>query len=434
MMDDKQTVRVKRAHITMMKHKDTALYSGVMLMGKSEVTGGKFTAYTDGFNKKYCSDFIEKLPEPQVRGVVLHENLHVLLKHLLFGIDMFKKNKMIANLAADFVVNQIIKDITSQVNGELLVDLPEGAVFDPMFKGWSMREVFNYIYKENSGGGGGGEGKEKGKGGDGQPCEGDGDDEGDDNESGEGDKQSKKIKVNGKEYDAGDEFDEHDHESAKKTPEEIKETDERIDRAIREGGILAGRMGGNIPRAISDVLEAKIDWKAVLREFVSSSTKGKDEFTWRKMNKRQLANDIYLPSVEDETVGEIIYAVDTSGSISDEDLAKVAGELASLCEMCQPERVRVLWWDTEVHGEQIFEGDYSNIAKMLKPVGGGGTKVSSVSNYIIKKGITAECLIVHTDGYVESNINWKLKLPTLWLVTMCRSFDPPSGKKVMIDE
>jgi len=432
MMDDKQTVRVKRAHITMMRHKDTALYSGVMLMGKSEVTGGNFTAYTDGFNKKYCSDFMEKLTEPRVRGVVLHENLHVLLKHLLFGKDMFEKNAMIANIAADFVVNQIIKDITATINGELLVDLPEGGLYDPMFKGWSMREVFNYIYKENSGGGGG-EGNEKGKGGDGQPCEGDGDDD-DDNESGGGGTKNKKIKVNGKEYDAGDEFDEHDYESSKKTPEEIKETDDRIDRAIREGGILAGRMGGNIPRAISDVLEPKIDWKAVLREFVSSSTKGKDEFTWRKMNKRQLANDIYLPSVEDETVGEIIYAVDTSGSISDEDLSKVAGELASLCEMCTPERVRVLWWDTEVHGEQIFEGDYGNIAKMLKPVGGGGTKVSSVSDYIIKKGITAECLIVHTDGYVESNINWQLKLPTLWLVTMCRSFDPPSGKKVMVDE
>jgi len=432
MMDDKQTVRVKRAHITMMRHKDTALYSGVMLMGKSEVTGGNFTAYTDGFNKKYCSDFMEKLTEPRVRGVVLHENLHVLLKHLLFGKDMFEKNAMIANIAADFVVNAIIKDITATINGELLVDLPEGGLYDPMFKGWSMREVFNYIYKENSGGGGG-EGNEKGKGGDGQPCEGDGDDD-DDNESGGGGTKNKKIKVNGKEYDAGDEFDEHDYESSKKTPEEIKETDDRIDRAIREGGILAGRMGGNIPRAISDVLEPKIDWKAVLREFVSSSTKGKDEFTWRKMNKRQLANDIYLPSVEDETVGEIIYAVDTSGSISDEDLSKVAGELASLCEMCTPERVRVLWWDTEVHGEQIFEGDYGNIAKMLKPVGGGGTKVSSVSDYIIKKGITAECLIVHTDGYVESNINWQLKLPTLWLVTMCRSFDPPSGKKVMVDE
>ena len=229
-------------------------------------------------------------------------------------------------------------------------------------------------------------------------------------------------------------FDEHDFDSANKTPEEIKETDERIDRAIREGGILAGRMGGNIPRAISEVLEPKIDWKAVLRDFVNSSTKGKDEFTWRKMNKRHLANDMYLPSVEDETVGEIIYAVDTSGSISNEDLAQVAGELASLCELCQPERVRVLWWDTQVHGEQIFENDYGNIAKMLKPQGGGGTRVASVSDYINEKKITAECLIVHTDGYVESNIDWKLKLPTLWLVTMCRSFNPPSGKKVMLDK
>ena len=430
-MDDKQTVRVKRAHITMMKHPQTALYSGVMLMGKSEVNEGKFTAYTDGFNKKYCANFIEKLPEPQVRGVVLHENLHVLLKHLLFGLDMFKKNRMIANLAADFVVNQIIKDIDAKINGELLVDLPEGAVFDPMFKGWSMREVFNYIYKENPSGGDE-EGDDEGGGGGGGDEEGDGG--GENNGSEEGEPKRKKIKVNGKEYDVSDQFDEHDYESAKKTPEEVKETDERIDRAIREGGILAGRMGGNIPRAISDVLEPKIDWKAVMREFVSSATKGKDEFTWRRMNKRQLANDMYLPSVEDETVGEIIYGVDTSGSISDEDLSRVAGELASLCEMCQPERVRVLWWDTEVHGEQIFEGDYTNIAKMLKPQGGGGTRVSSVSDYITKKGITAECLIVHTDGYVENNIDWKLKLPTLWLVTMNRSFDPPAGKKVMIDE
>ena len=430
-MDDKQTVRVKRAHITMMKHPQTALYSGVMLMGKSEVNEGKFTAYTDGFNKKYCANFIEKLNEPQVRGVVLHENLHVLLKHLLFGLDMFKKNRMIANLAADFVVNQIIKDITAQINGELLVDLPEGAVFDPMFKGWSMREVFNYIYKENPNGGDE-EGDDEGGGGGGGDEE--GDDGGGNNGSEEGEPKRKKIKVNGKEYDVSDQFDEHDYESAKKTPEEVKETDERIDRAIREGGILAGRMGGNIPRAISDVLEPKIDWKAVMREFVSSATKGKDEFTWRKMNKRQLANDMYLPSVEDETVGEIIYGVDTSGSITDEDLSRVAGELASLCELCQPERVRVLWWDTEVHGEQIFEGDYTNIAKMLKPQGGGGTRVTSVSDYIIKKGITAECLIVHTDGYVENNIDWKLKLPTLWLVTMNRSFDPPAGKKVMIDE
>jgi predicted metal-dependent peptidase len=188
-----------------------------------------------------------------------------------------------------------------------------------------------------------------------------------------------------------------------------------------------------MPRVISDSLEPSVDWAEEMNQYVTSYMRGNEELTWRKMNRRHLANDMYLPSVENEAVGEIIYAVDTSGSISNEDLARVAGELASLCELCNPERVRVLWWDTKVHGEQVFDGDYGNIAKMLKPQGGGGTHVSSVSEYIIKNGITAECMIVHTDGYVENNIKWDTTIPTLWLVTMHRQFTPPSGKKVMIN-
>jgi hypothetical protein len=42
----------------------------------------------------------------------------------------------------------------------------------------------------------------------------------------------------------------------------------------------------------------------------------------------------------------------------------------AICGVCEPEKVRVLWWDTAVHGEQVFEGDYANIAGLLKPLGG----------------------------------------------------------------
>ena len=80
-MKDKQETRIKRAHIALMKHPETALYSGVMLMGTSEVTDGAYTAYTDGVNKKYGRAFLEKyvLSESKMRGLVLHENLHVAL-------------------------------------------------------------------------------------------------------------------------------------------------------------------------------------------------------------------------------------------------------------------------------------------------------------------------------------------------------------------
>lgn len=435
-MKDKQEVRLKRAHVALMKHPETALYSGVMLMGTSEVTDGAYTAYTDGVNKKYGRQFLEKyvLSESKMRGLVLHENLHVALKQMVHGKGMFKEHPKMANLAADFVVNDIIENIKGTVagTGERIVELPDGGVYDPMFHNWSMREVFNYL-KQHA------KPKQKPQGsGNNKGQKGDDDEDNNPQGGGSGDKPEENdwesVTVNGKTYDLSMQ-DEHDldGELGDLTHEQIKEVNDAIDKALREGGMLAGRMGAKVPRVIGDLLEAKVDWREVLREFVSAATRGTDEFTWRRMNKRQLANDIYMPSVENETIGEVIVAIDTSGSIGSKELSEFASELASICEVSSPEKVRVLWWDTQVHGEQVFENDYNNIGGLLKPLGGGGTHVSCVSDYINKQRLTAECVIVFTDGYVENDINWNINCPTLWMITQNKHLDVPTGKKVMVD-
>ena len=426
---NKQEIRLKKAHIALMKHPETALYSGVMLMGKSEVSDSLFTAYTDGVNKRYSRPYLQTIDqEPKLRGLVLHENLHVGLKQIPRGRDMFKEDAKIANMAADFVVNDIIKNITGKIaNGsEPIVMLPDGALYDPFFHNWSMREVYNYIRKENpqrqkpqSGGSSNG-----------------GQEEDSDSSPSSSGKQDNIIKANGREYDMGSNFDEHDWESYVEglSDEERKELGDKIDRALREGGMLAGRMGGKMPRQISDLLEPKVDWRDALREFVSSTMKGNDEYTWRKMNKRHLANDYYLPSMENETIGEVVVAIDTSGSIGTKELTEFATELASIVDIVSPEAVRVIWWDYDVHGEQYFKPDqYSNIASLLKPVGGGGTRVSSVNHYINENKINAECVIVFTDGYVENNIEWTISSPTLWMITENKDLDVPTGKKVMVN-
>ena len=423
----KQETRVKKAHIALMKHPETALYSGVMLMGYSKVVDeGCPTAYTDGVNKVYGRKFLEKIDtEPKVRGLILHENLHVALKQLPFGKDMFDENRKLANIAADMVVNNIIMNIKGTVNGssERIVDLPDGGVYDPMFDNWSMREVYNYL-KKNCKGSGKGKGEGGKGGGQGSVPSGDG------NEDGDGDT----VTINGKTYDLSN-SDEHDLSDLKElTHEQAKEINAAIDRALREGGMLAGRMGAKVPRAISDLLEPKVDWRDALRDFIASAIKGKDEFTWRKLNKRHMANDIYLPSMENETIGELVVAIDTSGSIGGQQITEFATELVSICDLCSPDKVRVLWWDTDVHGEQVFEGDYKGIAQMLKPMGGGGTHVSCVNEYINKQKINAECVIVFTDGYVENDIAWNIPSPTLWMVTECKSFEPPVGKLVKFGE
>lgn len=381
-----QETRLKKAHIALMKHPETALYSGVMLMGKSSVEDEKFTAYTDGVNKRYSREFISKLSDAELRGLVLHENLHVALKHIQRFKKEFKAEPMLINASADYVVNDIILNL----NDRSFLTLPDSRLYDAKYRNWSVREVYEDLKKQQK-----------------------------DNDSSQGGMQLKTL-------------DDHDFESSQSmTEEEAKELSSKIDKALREGGILAGRMGAKIPRTIQELLEPKVDWREVLREFVTSATRGSDEYTWRKFNKRLMANDIYMPSMENESVGELVVAIDTSGSIDGVALTEFASELASICSVCTPSKVRVLWWDTEVHGEQVFNPEnYDNLKDILKPQGGGGTMASCVSDYINTKKINSEAVIVFTDGYLESDIKWNISAPTLWLVTQARDFTPPSGKVV----
>jgi predicted metal-dependent peptidase len=70
---------------------------------------------------------------------------------------------------------------------------------------------------------------------------------------------------------------------------------------------------------------------------------------------------------------------------------------------------------------------------MLKPKGGGGTRVSCVSEYLNKNKINAECVLVFTDGYLENDVKWSISAPTLWMVTENKGWTPPTGKKVFME-
>lgn len=387
-----QNTRLKRTHIKLLRHKETCLYGGVILMGESSVVEDEKqcpTAYTDGFNKRYGNKFISKLTDPEFAGLVLHENLHILMKHLIRGRDLMKEDKRLANMAMDYAVNQIIVDLSNK--DPQLCKLPDGGLFDPMFRDWSFRKIYDYLKNEQDGGRGG---------------------------------------------RGGEPLDEHGEDMMEgMSPEEREQLSRDINEALHQSAILAGKLGAQVPKAISELMQPKVDWREALREFVSSTMRGKDEFTWQRMNKRRLADEIYLPSVYSESVGELVIAIDTSGSIGQREIAEFAAELASICETVTPECVRVLWWDTMVHGEQRFEeGQFGQIATLLKPLGGGGTRVGCVNDYINEHNINADCIIVFTDGYVEDEFNWDVSTPTLWMVTRKQSFTPPCGVIIKVEK
>jgi len=407
--------KIERAHVEIMKNKYTAQYCGAIFLGTSRIEDDATkcrTAYTDGRNKVYGRDFVEKLSMPETIGLVLHENLHVMLLH----VARFNKknianfNMRLMNAACDYVINAIIKHIEAQTNG--WCKLPEKGLYHPKFKGWAAIEVYHFLSK----------GRDKGK------------------LSPVTVNPDGTVTIDGETYDV-ETIDDHDAMTGDASPDltdaEAAKLEEEITDAIAQGKIIAGKMGVKVARVIGEAIAPKVDWKRELDEFVAEASNGRSEFTWRRVNRKRMSmDDSILPGLQDVTMGELVVAIDTSGSIGQRQLSVVAAHLADICEQRQPSLVRVLWWDTEVHGEQTFTvAEYKNIRTLLKPQGGGGTRVGCVAEFIAKQDINAQAVIVFTDGYVENKPKWDIDTPTLWLIDGDDSFTPPKdGRKVTFSE
>ena len=372
--------RVQKSHVALMNDPKYCLYSGIFMLGKTSVEDDLPTACTDGRNTMYGRKFVDKLNEPELKGLILHENLHKAFRHTTVWKHLYKKQPRLANMACDYVINLMIHD--SDPNG-VTVKLPEGGLLDEKYRGMDAGTVFKLLEEEC---------KKNGK------ADGGGEDE---TEGGQG-------------------FDEHDWESGEDMSEEEKQQLAReIDQALRQGALLAGKLAGNVPREISEAMEAKVNWREVLRDFVSSICADKDNSTWRRPNRRWVDQEVYMPSCIGEAVGRIVVGIDTSGSIGNEEIGQFLGELVSICNHVQPEGIDLVYWDTDVAGHEKYDrGDFEAIMSSTKPAGGGGTDPTCVPKYIAKHKLKPECVIMLTDGYVGAWGNWKH--PVFWGITTKR--------------
>lgn len=231
-------------------------------------------------------------------------------------------------------------------------------------------------------------------------------------------------------------MDEHDWEGAQEMSEgEKRDLLHDIDQAIRQGALTAGKMGSGGNRAIDSLLQPEVDWREVLREFITSTCVGSDFSTYNRPNRRYLSTGRYMPSGMSTRVDELVLAIDTSGSIAQPDLTKFLSEVNSIVETVKPEVVRLLYWDTEVCRDEKYGKDGAPMGSLIrstKPEGGGGTHVPCVTEYIREKGISAQAVIVFTDGYLGGD--WgRWSQPVLWCVLNNASAKPATGAAVHIN-
>jgi predicted metal-dependent peptidase len=412
--------RVERAHAQLMRNKDFCLFSGVFMIGKVSISETHPTASTNGRDVTYGRKFVDSLNDKQLAFVVVHEAMHKAYRHLTVWKGIAKENPRLANAAMDYVINLQIQD--SDPSGTV-VTMPrddEGnliGLLDEKYRGMDTKQVYNLLKKEAQdkpqGDGGQGDGKSGSPSGGGQ---GNGDADG----------------------EGGENFDEHDWEGANElTAEEEEELVKEIDNALREGAILAGKMKGNIPRGINELLHPKVDWREALREFVKTHTRGGDQSTWRRPNRRYLGIDIIMPSAISEKAELFVIGVDASGSIFGQIMSQFMGEMKSICDEVMPETVELLYWDSHVAARETYRGaEVEQLVNTTKPRGGGGTQPECVPIYLEAERIAPQCVIMLTDGEFYGDGGWsewsRISAPVLWCVVGNKNFVPKYGQSVYV--
>jgi len=415
--------RLERSHVQLMQHKDFCLFSGVFMVGKVTVSDKVRTASTNGRDVVYGRGFVDSLNDKELAFLVVHEAMHKAYRHMSVWRNLAKENAQLANMAMDYVINLEIRD-TDQ--SQTIVAMPRDAdgdlmgCLDERFRGMDTKQVYDILKEECKGG----------KNGDGGKGGGDGTQPRDKNGHGGG--------QNDNESGSRGELDEHDWDGAGELSGDEKEELEReIDSALREGSILAGKMKGNVSRGIFDLLHPKVNWKEAMRDYIKVAIRGGDESTWRRPNRRMLANNLIMPNTESRKAKIIGVGIDASGSIGGELLSMFLSEFNAICEEVSPECVELLYWDSHVVKHETYrDAEVANAVKSTKPAGGGGTEPECVPKYLIEKRIEPQCVVMLTDGYFYGGGcgNWSgMDVPVLWCDKGNTEFSPTVGQCVHIE-
>jgi len=334
------------------------------------------TAATNGKRVLFNEEFCNGLSDEELKFLVAHECMHPMLEH------NFRRGERDAykwNQAADYVINKLLTD-------EGIGKMPEqGLLDDNIYKqgGGTSDGIFNLLPDTPEDG--------QGNGGQGQPL--------DSCEDGQG--------------------------SPAEVSQQQAEWKVKVAQAAQSAKMM-GKMSAGLERLVDAILKPKVDWRDVLQRFVVKCRS--DQRSWARPNRRFLSQGLYLPSVSGESLGEIAFAVDCSGSIDQDEINQFASEISTVWQDQRPTKVHVIYFDSEVsHYDEFGQDD----EPVVKPHGGGGTAFSPVFKYMMEHGIEPVACIFLTDLCCD-DFGDAPDYPVLWVST--HDDKAPFGEVVMMED
>lgn len=317
------------------------------------------TAATNGKWVKFNPGFIDDKTDEQLKFLVAHECFHPMFEH---NYRRQGRNPGKWNRACDYVINH---HLVAEGIGKFI----EGGCLDPNLfsagKGTSDG-IYNLLPDEDDNGGGNGPG--------------------------------------GEAYD--------DCQDADGSPAEVAQAAAEMKVQVAQAAQAAkmmGKMSANMQRLVDEVLQPKVNWADVLWRFMQKCKN--DVRTYARPSRIFAAQGLYLPSITGESMGEMAFCVDCSGSVTPQQINQAAAEVTKVFEHYRPRKLHVIYFDSVVSHADVYEpGDVLDI----KPHGGGGTAFSPVFQYMVDNEIDPVACVFLTDLYC-SDFGPEPDYPVLWV-------------------
>lgn len=193
---------------------------------------------------------------------------------------------------------------------------------------------------------------------------------------------------------------------------------------------------GNLPlmvkRRLGQAHPSCLNRRKALREIIEEQTY---DYSFSPPDRRYSDGDFYLPDFheEDFVPRDVLFWVDTSGSMDEDTLATIYAELAAALAQFRGKLIGKLgFFDTEASDPKPF----SSVGELLGivPVGGGGTDLSAPFAYVGReyRRTLPSCMVILTDGDADFPPKKDaMGIPTLWIFTD-REAKAPWGKAVFL--
>lgn len=345
-----------------------AFFASIMMSTPAIETRDVPTLATDMKTIWYNPDFIAGKTVDEIMFGIAHEVLHIALLH---GERLTERDPQVWNMACDYAINLTLRKCGFTLIANVLVD--------NKYNGMSADQIYDLLMRDP----------------DKQPSRG-----ADDN-GGMG----------------------SDLKPMTGSADDVATAKRQVMQKVAQAATMArmcGQLPGELERLVGELLNPVVPWYEMLQHLMNQTAQ--DNEHWNRRNRRFA--HLYLPGRWSQRMGEVILIGDTSGSIGNDELGKYVSEGASLAEQLQPERIRILWADTCVAGEQVFElGDPIE----PEPQGGGGTDM----RVPLADAEQHDPLVVvlFTDGYTP----WPQVEPSYPLIVCCTTNAPvPIGTVVRI--